>query len=52
MTLESSFTDNSKSRVIIYFRNMFMKQATGVILEAKAKLVDWSIKLDHFLSNV
>ncbi len=46
----ASLTDDSI--VIIYDRNMFIKQATGVILEARAKLVEWSTKLDHFLSNV
>ncbi len=44
------------SRVIIYDCNMFIIEATGVILEARARLVnthfDWSTKLDQFLSNV
>jgi hypothetical protein len=46
----ASLTDDS--RVIIYDCNMFIIEATGVILEAKARLADWSTKLDHFLSNV
>ncbi len=46
----ASLTEDS--RVIIYDCNMFIIEATGVISEAKAKLVDWSTKLDIFLSNM